>query len=527
MCAIAGVFGKEDEATVAEMVAIQARRGPDDQHIVSVQGATLGAARLAIMDPEQGRQPAVSDDGKVVVAFNGELYMDTHGCDTWALPKMYQQHGWMLPEHIDGMFAIAVWDVTRQEGMLVRDRMGKKPLHYWTDNDGALWFASEPKALFVVPGFERKVDFYAIRHYLEHRYVRAPGTAWQGVRLLEPGGQMGVHPSARCQSFQRYWSLPVGIEVEEGSEEEIAASLLDRLRAAVVRRLKADAPLGFFLSGGLDSSLILALAAEVGHTPLRTFTLGYERGATAGKEADLLMARSVANYFGTEHTPVYITPESFRAALPEIVRALDVPFSGVLSSWFLSKGVREAGVKVALCGDGADELFGSYATHRAAAERGGEALNRVLAEEFETTFANGVLTYADRLSMAHGLEVRSPFLDRSVVEYAARIPGEYKIRNGVCKAVLKTAARKLLPDWIVDRKKEGFISPRDVWLSHSLRQLVDEMLTPNRTRPAGLDPDRVAGAVSRLEEGGWQTGREVWKLLMLVLWHEEYALDLR
>lgn len=604
-CGICGCFGRQDEATVTKMVQAIAHRGPDEQRVASGPGWTLGAARLAIIDPEGGSQPAT--DGNVTAVLNGELY-DHHnepGCDTTnALLDLWRAADGKpidFATSLSGMYAVALWDAQRKTGVLVRDRVGKKPLYFYEQPategyPGALWFASEIKALLLVPGFDRAVNWEGIEHYLAYRHVPHPKTAWAKVHAVPPAGVLTWDPkyTSKTEAWHLDWSRGV-----EPPPNIYAPRLLSRLRHAVRIRLRSDAPLGFFLSGGLDSSLVLALAAEAGCSPLRTFTLVYPEGPP-GKQADAEAARSLADSYGTEHTEVPLTAHDFVRDLPKIVRAFDEPFAGVLSSYWLSKAARDAGCKVALCGDGADELFGSYASHRYAAslrrehprdqaqqlrfwplrfalcepgmvrdtvrraagwiindhdgvkhyvttEHGPQSpdllphrwftcptapesdpLNRMLEAEFRYLFPGDVLTYADRLSMAHALEVRSPFLDVGVVEYAARIPGWHKIQDGgATKWILKQAAAPMLPPEIIDRPKEGFVSLRDAVWAHEgpLRELIESTLRPERVEHVGiLRPRLVEKVLGRLGSGNWKDGRRAFVMLMLMLWAEEYGV---
>jgi asparagine synthase (glutamine-hydrolysing) len=377
MCGIAGVFGLGDVETVGAMCAALAHRGPDDQFVVSGDAFALGARRLAIVDLAGGRQPVANESETVWAVQNGELYnfpqvrprlvADGHvlhtRCDTEILPHLYEQHGERLGEALDGMFAVAVWDDERRRGVLVRDRMGKKPLYYLRRGD-ALYFASEIKALLRVPGFERRLDLQALHHYLGYKHVPHPLTIFEGIRALPPAHALVFSPGAEPR-LERYWRPAFGVE-EDVDEAEAADRLLELLRAAVERRLMADVPIGFFLSGGIDSSLSTALAAELSPSPVKTFTLTYGGGSTTpGKEADRRWARWVAERYGTEHFEAEIAFERFPDSIGRILRCFDEPFAGAVSTYFLSELIAQH-VKVAVAGDGADELFGSYLAHRLA-----------------------------------------------------------------------------------------------------------------------------------------------------------------
>lgn len=603
MCGIAGVFGRGDREGVERMLYTLRHRGPDDEHVIAGARFALGARRLSIVDVEGGRQPLTNEDGAVVAAQNGELYnfpllrpallrrghrLRTR-TDTELLPHLWEDHGEALPEHIDGMFAAAVWDDRAETGLLVRDRMGKKPLYYWRDGD-ALYFASELKALLALPQFERQLDLEALHHYLSYKHVPHPLTIFKGARMLPPAHRL-IFREAREPEISPYWKLAFssgdGRPLDEGDAVE---ELLSRMRAAVRRRLMSDVPVGFFLSGGIDSSLTTALAAEVAPARVKTFTLTYaDDSTTAGKEQDRRWARWVAERYGTDHHEETITFSNYPESIRKILRAFDEPFAGVVSTYFLSQRMAQH-VKVAVAGDGADELFGSYLSHRIAAgaqsippdkSAPGQAirtdepdwewrsrllvlsdeekcslyssevraalrgistrehvrtafhaltamdpLNRVLEAEFHGIFPDQVLTFVDRLSMAHSLEVRSAFLDTEVVEFVAALPGTFKIRDGETKYLLKQAALRYFPEEMVRRPKEGFLMPITQWMQGDLQSWVRDTLHPARLAVHGMfDPL----AVCRLVDSLYRPGADytvVNKVLALVIFQEWYEMYL-
>ncbi len=616
MCGIAGMFGRGDRVTAERMLGTLVHRGPDDGHVVAGTDFAMGVRRLAIVDVAGGRQPLSNETGTVWAAQNGELYnlpevrpwllarghaLRTH-CDTELLPHLYEEHGARLAEHIDGMFAIAVWDDAAKVGVLARDRMGKKPLYYRRDGQ-VLYFASEIKALLEVPGFERRLNLEALHHYLSYKHVPHPLSIFEGISILPPAHRLVFRPGHE-PVISRYWDVLWGDDgVADLDAEEAAERLLVLLRRGVERRLMGDVPIGFFLSGGIDSSLSTALGAEMVPGRIKTFTLAYEPGATTpGKEEDRRWARWVADRYGTEHHEEHLAFSAFPESLRLILRAFDEPFSGVVSTYFLAQLVSRS-VKVAVAGDGADELFGSYLSHRLAAPlanyrryretgdarlvrsfegqletldrfagmadwqwrhelgvfteaekralydpdlagltggfstadhlrrefeagRAADPLNRVLEVEFRTILPDQVLTFVDRLSMAHSLELRSAFLDTDVVTFVAGLPGRLKIHDGQTKALLKRAARRYFPPEMVDRPKEGFVMPVARWLTRDLESYVRETLSAERLRKHGLfDVERVRDLV----EGLYRQERDhtyVNKILSLIVFQEWYELYL-
>ena len=566
-------------------------RGPDDRHIESGDRYAIGATRLSIIDVEGGRQPLRNEDGTVVAAQNGELYnfpivrpaLLERGhhlvtrTDTELLPHLWEEVGEQLPEHIDGMFAVALWDERQQLGLLARDRMGKKPLYYWHHRD-ALYFASELKALLAVPGFTRRLNLEALHHYLSYKHVPHPMTIFEGVRMLPPAHRLVFRPGTQ-PAISRYWELSFASDRRVADETEVVDELLARMRQAVSRRLMSDVPVGFFLSGGIDSSLTTALAAEVAQSRVKTFTLTYSNGATTpGKEQDRRWASWVADRYATEHHEESIETGDYPSSLRKILRAFDEPFAGVVSTYFLSQRMARH-VKVAVAGDGADELFGSYLSHRVAAGAeqlpgglGGpdwewrsrllvmeddekrelystdvrtalasvstrdhvrcafsqltarDPLNRMLEAEWHGIFPDQVLTFVDRLSMAHSLEVRSAFLDTDVVEYVASLPGSLKIRNGETKYILKQAAARYFPEEMIRRPKEGFLMPITQWILGELQSWVRDVLSLERLALHGIfDPARVNDVVNAAYRPG-SGYREVNKVLALVIFQEWFEM---
>lgn len=611
------MFGRGDRAVAEVMLDTLRHRGPDDGHVVHGERFALGVRRLAILDLEHGRQPMSNEDGSIWAAENGELYnypqvrprllqsghvLHSH-CDTEILAHLYEEHGADLPVHIDGMFAIAVWDENRRTGLLARDRMGKKPLYYWHSGE-TLYFASELKALLAVPGFTRSINLEAMHHYISLKHVPHPLSIFKDVFMLPPAHRLTFRPG-EAPVISRYWDLDFSTDpdLERQGEEELVDEVVRLLRAGVERRLMSDVPIGFFLSGGLDSSLSTAIAAETAGR-IKTFTLAYSHESTTpGKEQDRRWARWVAEKYGTEHHEETIEFSNYPDNLRRILGSFDEPFAGVVSSYFLSQLIARH-VKVALSGDGADELFGSYLSHRLAQplanfpeyQQTGNAglirpfqdrpeylagllgnttspaedwrwraklmvfsddekqalyspalraalrdtstgaylkdafarltatdpLNRVLEAEFRTIFPDQVLTYGDRLSMAHSLEVRSAYLDTDFVTFVARLPGRVKIRLGETKYLLKQAARRYFPAEMVDRPKEGFLMPVTEWMLGDLQPYVRDTLAPSRLGRHGFfDAAGVSALVDRLYQPGADY-THVNKVLALVVFQEWY-----
>jgi asparagine synthase (glutamine-hydrolysing) len=378
MCGIAGFVNREgvsaDRELLARMTATLAHRGPDGDGLFLNGPAGLGHRRLSIIDVEGGAAPMSNEDGTVWVTFNGEIYNDPElrawlqsrghlfrtGCDTESLVHLYEEHGPNFVKQLNGMFALAIWDIPRQRLTLARDRMGQKPLCYAETSSGTLLFGSEPKALLAHPEMPRRLDPQGLSRYLFYEYVPHPYSIWEGMKKLSP-----AHVLVReggISTVTRYWDSPeplaASIDFEDASKR-----FWDDFRAAVGRHRRSDVPLGVFLSGGVDSSSVAAALAELEPAGnIRTFSIGFEDRSF--DESD--HARAVARHLGTDHRERTFSAETVRELLPEVAGWLDEPFgdASILPTHLLSRFAREE-VTVALGGDGADELMAGYPTFEA------------------------------------------------------------------------------------------------------------------------------------------------------------------
>lgn len=444
MCGIAGGFGRPDEGRIAAMLEATRHRGPDGHsiHCDPSGRCILGHNRLAILDLAGGRQPMANETGTVWVAFNGEIYnfrslreelarkghrLSTDG-DTEVLVHLYEDLGPAMVERLDGMFALALWD--GRNLFLARDPLGIKPLYYGHAADGTLYFASELKALRQVCDEAREFP---------------PGTWYLSGR-----------------GFHRYFTLPGPGEPPEPGEQPVPSTADDAVRAvraalerAVAKRLVADVPVGVFLSGGLDSSLIAAIARRLTTGPLHSFAVG------AAESPDLVAARQVARAIGTVHHEYVFGADEVTRALPDVIRHLEsfdpALVRSAVATYFVSR-LSSGLVKVILTGEGADELFAGYEYLE------GRPAGWVRRELFTLTDAlhNTNLQRVDRMTMAWSLEGRVPFLDREMVGLALSLPVAWKLRRTVrkrrpvAKWILRLVAADLLPAEIAWRKKEKF-----------------------------------------------------------------------
>ena len=375
MCGIAGVVSadglrRDDPALVRQMLTELAHRGPDDEHVISDAHASLGARRLSIIDLDTGRQPLSNEDGSVWVTQNGEIYnyvelrrdlearghsLTTAG-DTEVIAHLYEDVGDRFVDHLRGMFAIALWDAKRRRLVLARDRLGKKPL-YWRLHDGRLTYGSELKALVRDASLPREVDREALGLYLQYQYVPAPQTIYAGVQKLPPATVLTWEGGA--PRTHRYWS-PAYEPKSYRTSEDARDACLELLRESVRLRLRSDVPVGVFLSGGIDSSIVTALMAEASPTPVPTFSIGFD-----DREFDELpYARAVATRFGTDHKEEVVTLDALEL-LPRLAYHFDEPFgdSSAVPTFRVAELARRH-LKVVLTGDGGDEAFGGYRRYR-------------------------------------------------------------------------------------------------------------------------------------------------------------------
>ncbi|WP_019012907.1 asparagine synthase (glutamine-hydrolyzing) [Elioraea tepidiphila] len=592
MCGIAGIIlkrgqpGAIDTGAIARRMAdLMAHRGPDDAGVwVSPDGrVALSHRRLAIIDlSAAGHQPMTGRSGRTHIVFNGEIYnfrdlrarFEAEGVafrsdsDTEVLLEALERDGAAALNSLDAMFAFAWYDEASGRLMLARDIFGEKPLYY-TDNDTCFAFASELSALAEVPGFDDRVDGDTIARFLAYQYVPAPETIYRGARKLPPAHLLMREADGTFATRAHYRFVPDGPAEPARSLSEAADELEAILVGTVRQRLISDVPLGAFLSGGVDSSLVVALAARVLGQPVKTFTIGFAGFA----ESEHKDAAEVAGLLGTDHREQVLSPDSV-GLCEQIGRVLDEPNadSSCLPTFLLSRFTREA-VTVALSGDGGDELFGGYGRYMATVDEATEAARlrlpgfspgaaywsarllvfpeselqalaggvpAALVDEFATARAaldgdprplvhrlreadvrmympGAVLAKVDRMSMQSSLEVRAPLLGREVADFASRLAASECVRGGAGKHVLKEVARRYLPSAIIDRPKRGFGLPMGLWGAEALLPAARALLLSGPTCLAAWIPrDRLARYLDRMTRDF--SAYRVWALLVLEFW---------
>lgn len=596
MCGICGIVGFPPgpgrDALVASMSAAVAHRGPDDAASWGDRDAAFGFRRLAIIDPEGGRQPMASEDGSLHLVLNGEIYnhrdlrrdLEARGrrfrtrSDVEVALHVIEEEGAAGLQRLHGMFALAAWNAHDRSLLVARDLHGKKPLMYWTDGS-RFAFASEIQALLRIPEVERELDPEAIGGYLATGVVPAPRTLLRAVRKLPPGHW------ARWRDGRLELRAIAGPPPPEPFRDRESAR--EWVRAEVARaveiRLQSDLPLGVWLSGGIDSTIIVGLMAAKVAEPVPTFTATFDDPAVDESAA----ARLVSRKFGTAHHEFRIAPDAAEI-LPRLVRHFGEPFAdpAALPTWELARRTREF-VKTALSGDGGDECFGGYLRYRAirmlaslrrlpaalrwlallapvpAAYRararsligraglplgelytemmapidgptrrrlypgpesdsdafdGADPVAAAAARDVRKYLPDDLLVKTDISSMAHGLEVRCPFVDARLVAGSARIPSGWKIEGRVTKAILRDSFRDLLPPKVALGKKRGFAVPLDAWMRGPLRAMRDDHLLDRAARLRGLfDPSEVERLVREQDQGA-DHGRALWTLMVFEAW---------
>ncbi|HEX8628224.1 MAG TPA: N-acetylglutaminylglutamine amidotransferase [Catenuloplanes sp.] len=594
MCGISGEVRFDgrpaDPAVVAAMTSALRLRGPDGGGEWNDGWAALGHRRLSIIDlSDRGAQPMVNDELGLAVSFNGcvynyralraELqaagYTFRSGSDTEVILVAYHNWGERFAEHLVGMFAVAIVDRDRRRLVLARDRLGIKPL-YLTRSPGVLRFASTLPALLRAGGVDTDIDPVALHHYLSwHSIVPGERTILRGVRKLPPATVRVVEADGRTRD-RVYWRPDyVRDPARAGMDaRDWRSALSAALRTAVERRLVADVPVGVLLSGGLDSSLIVALLAEAGQHDLRTFSIGFEDSATEQGD-EFAYSDVVARTFGTDHHRIRVDNAGLLPAVENAVAAMAEPMGShdVVAFHLLSEQVSQH-VKVAQSGQGADEVFAGYRYHQAFAgaprtaamdvfadvflDRGHEELTRILQPEYRCahdasrelvaahlagpgadTALDAVLRLdthlllpddpvkrVDNMSMAWGLEARVPFLDQDLVALAASCPPELKTAQGG-KGILKDIGRELLPARVVDRPKGYFPVPALRYLQGPLLDLVGDALYSTSAKARGLfQPDYVDELLRHPNQHVTPVGyNKLWQLGLLELWLQSHGID--
>ena len=621
MCGITGIVDLTGRRTIDERLlrAMNGRighRGPDGDGFHFEPGVGFGHRRLAIIDVEGGKQPVYNEDHTVVVTYNGEIFnfkeveaeLLQRGhkfrtrCDTEVIVHAWEEWGERSLERFNGMFAFAVWDQRKQQLFIARDRLGVKPLYYTVLPNGMLLFASELKALLVHPEVSRRVDPQAVEEYFAFGYVPDPKSIYLDVKKLESGAYISVKRGSKVAPV-RYWDVPLfGDRNPGGAPATWERELRERLQESVRKRLVSDVPLGAFLSGGIDSSAVVAMMREIGASKILTCSIGFREP----RYDESKYAQMVADQKQTDHKTEVVEASDY-SLLDKLVDVYDEPYadSSAIPTYRVCKLARRH-VTVALSGDGGDEDFLGYrryklfameerfrsrlplplrqavfgtlgkvypkldwaprvlrgkTTFQALARNAvdaylhgvgicseetrqmlfapafrnslqgyranevfhghvkdksfSDAMSMVQYLDYKTYLPGDILTKVDRASMAHSLEVRTPFLDYEFVEWAARLPASVKLKGAEGKHVLKEALRPVLPEQVLFRTKMGFAVPLDVWFRGSLRNHIGDVVKGERLADCGLfDADVLKRVVNEHHSGLRDHSAILWSLLM-------------
>jgi asparagine synthase (glutamine-hydrolysing) len=626
MCGILGIVqtkGDEQEA-MSRMLHALRHRGPDGEGVMVGEGAIFGHRRLSIIDLEGGRQPLTNADESIWVVCNGEIYnyralreefvkrgypFKTHS-DCELIIALYETYGDRVLEHLRGMFAFALWDVRRRRLFMARDHLGQKPFYYAKSANGFA-FSSEIKGLLALDPTLREMDVEALDQYLTLRLIAPPLSMFRGIRKLPPGHSLVLEEGAE-PVVRQYWDLAYLPKIE-GTDEALTDELEERLDEALRLHLVSDVPVGAFLSGGLDSSLLVAmLAKRIGVKNLATFTVGLDYA----QFDESPHARAVAKLYGTEHRERALIPSLLRY-LPELIYHLDEPSDPLSLCAYQVAELASQHVKVVIGGDGGDELFGGYDRYygnlyagryghvpqairrhvtgpllslvpeagwykskghqlrwlhqlsfldgadRYAASLSyfyfnremrrqvftpdlrkqlesvsaesaigdpynrarGDALDRMLYADTKVRLPDHPVMITDRMTMAHGLEARSPFMDHRLAEFAARLPNRLKVKGRSLRIIQRKLAARYLPPEILDRPKQGFSSALPYILKPEYQALYGRFLTGSRLVDAGiLCAEPIRELIAAQAAGRADHGNRLWLLINAELWYRMMIL---
>jgi asparagine synthase (glutamine-hydrolysing) len=620
MCGIAGIVGNRtvSEAEVRLMSDAISHRGPDGDGVFVRDGVGLGHRRLSIIDLEGGRQPMSNGDGSIWITFNGEIYnyqelrrrleprypFKTQS-DTEVIIHLYEEYGDECVNHLRGMFAFAIYDFENCRLLMARDHLGQKPLYY-ADQQGTLAFASEIKALLAHNPDLRRVNDDALHEYLTLRIITPPRSMFRGVHKLPPGHIL-VRTRDGASEVRRYWSLRYEPKHSMGYDDLMEA-LDAKIEEAVNFHMVSDVPVGAFLSGGLDSSLVVSMMSRRDTGAFKTFS----GDVPYASYSELPYARMVAEKYGTDAHELTIVPSVVRG-LPKLVRFLDEPSDPLSTCLYHIAELARKHVKVVLGGDGGDELFGGYdryygnryvsyyamlpevvrrrvigpllrlvpeghwyrsMSHRlqwvdqmsyySAGERYAKSLgyfyfsegyrkslyteqfnrsigafdpdasikhyfsadnardlvDRMLYADSMTRMPDHPVMILDRMTMAHGLEARSPFMDHELAEFCAQLPARYKVRGHHLRYIQTRLAEKYLPQALIRRKKQGFSSPLTYLLADEFRLLYRSLLKDSRLVASGyFHKPAVDELLNKHLSGGADHGQRLWQLCNAEVWY--------
>lgn len=609
MCGIAGIIdpklAKKDKI-IGNMVKVITYRGPDDDGYFVDKHVGLGMRRLAIIDLKTGRQPITSHDEKLLIFFNGEIYnyQDLRlelvkkgyefktNSDTETILHLYEEYGEKMLPKLRGMFTFCIYDTEKKEIFLARDFFGIKPLYYLTEGERITAFSSEIKSFLTIPGFKSEINDSAIYNYLSFQYNPLTETFWKGVYKLPPAHFIKIDLVTNKTEIKKYWEFKFDPE-NNLDREKTTEEIYSRVEDSVAHHMIADVPVGAFLSGGVDSSVITTLMQKVrGDKKVKTFTVGFD-SLTEGRES-----KETSDFLETDHKEITVTKDEYFAALEDAVYHFDEPVAdpSAIGIYFLAREAKKH-VKVVLSGEGSDELFGGYNIYLAPYSSGKLAwlpkflTKLVLSLPFEFTGKNylkrvhlkledwyfgqkyfnqsifdrseiekmwkgqgqkfmslkslykpteelsdstkmqyadintwlvgDILAKADKMTMAHSLELRVPFLDKEVAKIAAILPDKFKWEREVTKYIFREAFRNIIPESTRNRKKLGFPTPIRSWLNQDSTQVYNTILE-NTYIKENLNVNYIQKLIDNHVSKKEDNSRKIYTLLMLALWYNVF-----
>src|SRR3989344_1439848 len=620
MCGITGILGKEDKELIIKMTSMLSHRGPDDYDYFIDKNVSIGHRRLSIIDlSKKGKQPLFNEDGTILVVCNGEIYnyielrgeLEKSGhkfysnSDSEVLVHLYEEYGEKFLNKLIGMFSFCIWDIKNKKGLIVRDRLGIKPLYYYF-KDGILFFASEIKSLLLNEEIKKEIDLQSLSYYFSLRFIPGPRTIIKNINKLQPGCYIKYED--KKIEIKKYWWT--NFNEERGNLNKLSKELYNLLTDSVRGELISDVPVGVFLSGGIDSSTIVQVASKLKNESIKTFSVGF------GKERDLENARLVSDYFNTDHSEIIIEPNSIEL-LPKIIWHFDEPLAdpAAIPTYVLSEKTKKKAT-VCLVGEGADEVFGGYEQYKimklgsigkkiplflrkkipnvsnklpksilnkifkyseSLGEKGIERfkvflenlnnetlaylnlvtifdkkdleefgdeklskyhndlvsdfsfyfnkksslLNRNLNCEINTSLCDNLLMKVDKMTMAHAVEARVPFLDHRIVELMSKVKSSLKLNGLKDKYLLRKTMKDKLPKQIYSAKKERFFVPIDEWVNKDLKELTNQVLDNSVLVKKKLAKKEYFEKMLKFrDKSKLYYARQMWNILNFELWYK-------
>ncbi|KHO61749.1 asparagine synthase [Thermoanaerobacter sp. YS13] len=623
MCGICGFSGDKaklmGQHVLKEMLDIMYHRGPDDEGIYYGDSTGLGMRRLSIIDIKSGHQPVHNEQKNIWVIFNGEIYnyqrlrkyLVAKGhkfytqSDTEVIVHLYEEYGENFVSYLDGMFAIAIYDEKNKKILLIRDRLGIKPLYY-TIADNTIIFASEIKSLIKCPIIETNLNYDKLAVYLTYRYVPGEQTMFKNILKLMPGHILTY--SNNKINIKKYWDIDFKNQIEEKPEFYYKEKISYLFENSIKNRLISDVPLGIFISGGLDSSIILSKASKLYEGKLKTFSIAFKEpkeNTNINEFNELKYAKETAKFYGSDHHELTVNPEDVIEDIEKIIWHMDEPLSDptAIPLYYVSKLAKNY-VKVVLSGEGADEIFAGYTVYKEPnviskynilpkfiREKFIEPLVLAMPFNFGKNFiqrsklpinkrykgvgmtfkenelplilnrdiysslidikndpyissiymldwkdevsqmlyfdqkiwlSEDVLLKSDKMSMAHSIELRVPFLDYKLVQFAASIPSKLKYKGNIEKYILKQTFKNDLPYFVLNRKKNGFPVPITSLVKNEYKNFARDILLSQKALNRGyFNKSYIEGLLSGKYKGT-HTGRQIWLLLVFELWHRMF-----